>query len=95
MSALEYFKDVEVGGSVGPILVRCSDDLRQLAVLADGELGTIGDQLLREALVVLTNAFKEINKKEKKTDDLTWEEFLPVSKKLCLFGLANVMLKVY
>ena len=92
-SILEYFKDPD-SNWMALVVVRYSDDLRLLASLADQKLQTADNQLLRESLVTLTNGFTAVAK-ERKPEHLSFPEYFPVSKKVALFAVTNVLFKIY
>ena len=90
---LDYFKDSD-SNWVAMVFVRFSDDLRLLASQADQKLQMADNQLLRESLVTLTNGFTAVAK-ERKPEHLSYPEYFPVSKKVALFAVTNVLFKIY
>ena len=84
-SVLEYLKE-DNSSWVLPALIRISNDLRLLATLVDTE--SSGNDFLRNSLENLTKGFTAVAKDRTPVSS-------PGSKKPALFGVTNVLFKIY
>lgn len=86
---LDYFSQKDENTTwIIPALVKISNDLRLLAERVDAYAGDINSKVLRESLSHLTRGFTIVAKDRSPVSS-------PGSKKLAIFGVTNVLFKIY
>lgn len=71
-----------------PLVIRSSNDVKEIASLADASNNDENFKLLRESLNTLLKAFNLITKEKSPVTS-------PGSKKLAIFGITNILFKIY
>jgi hypothetical protein len=89
-SVLDYFGSKEITNSnwIIPVVIKSSNDLKEIATLADENNKDMNFKLLRESLSALLKGFNLVTKEKSSVKT-------PASKKLAIFGIANVLFKIY